>query len=189
MTAYWELLRDPRWQEMRLRVMDRDGFSCLECGAKDKTLNVHHTYYAKGRKPWEYEPEALRTMCEDCHSHVSDRIDEAKRLIGQLSIAALEEAIGYLRSKAWLERYDNAGFPIQNTDQAIGLCEAFGVIGEWMQSSICGQLEQNGWLVRRPDIMLGIGREQAQHLRAYYDRNGAEAAAKKEADLEEGRGG
>lgn len=32
-----------------------------------KGLNVHHTYYIKGKAPWEYEDDALITLCEDCH--------------------------------------------------------------------------------------------------------------------------
>lgn len=68
MTAYSELLRDPRWQRTRLEIMERENFTCQECGAADKTLNVHHTYYAKGRAPWEYELESLHCLCENCHA-------------------------------------------------------------------------------------------------------------------------
>lgn len=33
-----------------------------------KGLNVHHKYYIRGKKPWEYpDDEALVTLCEDCH--------------------------------------------------------------------------------------------------------------------------
>lgn len=32
-----------------------------------KGLNVHHRYYIKGKAPWEYEDDALITLCEDCH--------------------------------------------------------------------------------------------------------------------------
>lgn len=32
-----------------------------------KGLNVHHTYYIEGKKPWEYEDSALVTLCENCH--------------------------------------------------------------------------------------------------------------------------
>lgn len=32
-----------------------------------KGLNVHHKYYVYGKKPWEYDDEALVTLCEDCH--------------------------------------------------------------------------------------------------------------------------
>ena len=34
---------------------------------KYKGLNIHHKYYISGKKPWEYEDDALVTLCEDCH--------------------------------------------------------------------------------------------------------------------------
>ena len=39
-----------------------------------KGLNVHHEYYINGHKPWEYEDQALVTLCEECHGkrHKSD---------------------------------------------------------------------------------------------------------------------
>lgn len=67
MTSYAELLKDPRWQRKRLEVMERDNFTCRWCGADDKTLNIHHLHYIKGRKPWEYENDDLLTVCEGCH--------------------------------------------------------------------------------------------------------------------------
>lgn len=30
-------------------------------------LNIHHKYYIQGHKPWEYNNDALVTLCEDCH--------------------------------------------------------------------------------------------------------------------------
>lgn len=32
-----------------------------------KGLNIHHQYYIKGLKPWEYDNESLITLCQDCH--------------------------------------------------------------------------------------------------------------------------
>lgn len=32
-----------------------------------KGLNVHHKYYIAGKKPWEYDNDALITLCQDCH--------------------------------------------------------------------------------------------------------------------------
>ena len=32
-----------------------------------KGLNVHHKYYVRGKAPWEYEDDALITLCKDCH--------------------------------------------------------------------------------------------------------------------------
>ena len=65
--SYLEKLRDPRWQKMRLQIMERDGFKCRECHSDSGTLNVHHRFYRKGAAPWEYEPQALVTLCEKCH--------------------------------------------------------------------------------------------------------------------------
>lgn len=184
MTAYWELLKDPRWQRLRLEVMSRDLFTCVECNATDKTLNVHHTYYAKGRKPWEYEPESLRTLCEDCHSTVTDLHNEAKRLLGTLSSGGLEEAVGYLRGKAWLENYEHdAMVDAKSHEQVVGLCEAFGIINREIQHRLVDAAHKcEGALSAR--ALHQIGGELAKHLETYYAQNRA-ARAKK---TEEGHG-
>ncbi len=62
---YSEKLKDPRWQRKRLEVMQRDDFTCLNCGDKNQTLNVHHKQYHGN--PWESPPESLETLCEYCH--------------------------------------------------------------------------------------------------------------------------
>lgn len=73
--SYSEKLRDPRWQKMRLEVMQRDKFTCRVCNNSEKTLNVHHRFYRKGASPWDYEPSALVTLCEDCHAAVEAERD------------------------------------------------------------------------------------------------------------------
>lgn len=73
--SYSEKLRDPRWQKMRLEVMQRDKFACRVCYNTEKTLNVHHRFYCKGAAPWEYELSALVTLCEDCHSAAEQERD------------------------------------------------------------------------------------------------------------------
>lgn len=65
--SYADLLKDPRWQKKRLEVMERDNFTCQSCGDTKSTLNVHHAYYEKGKKPWEYPDNTLITWCEKCH--------------------------------------------------------------------------------------------------------------------------
>lgn len=67
MSDYYKKLRDPRWQRLRLRAMDRDGFRCQCCGDKESTLNVHHLKY-KG-DPWDIGVENLETLCEACHKN------------------------------------------------------------------------------------------------------------------------
>lgn len=67
MSTYSELLKDPRWQKKRLEILQLDHWQCRKCNDKNNTLHVHHLYYIKGNNPWEYENDALITLCEDCH--------------------------------------------------------------------------------------------------------------------------
>jgi hypothetical protein len=62
---YAQKLKDPRWQRLRLKAMERDGFKCMCCGATDKTLNVNHLEYVG--EPWECDLDKLETLCEPCH--------------------------------------------------------------------------------------------------------------------------
>jgi hypothetical protein len=69
MDAYSKLLLSPQWQRKRLEIMQRDNFTCVRCGDSKTTLNVHHIRYVRGRKPWEYEPKHLETLCAPCHKN------------------------------------------------------------------------------------------------------------------------
>jgi hypothetical protein len=79
--TYSEQLKDPRWQKLRLEIMDRDGFACKTCGRKNRTLNVHHKRYIKGNAPWEYAAVDLVTLCEKCHKCVHQIADEFKTFL------------------------------------------------------------------------------------------------------------
>lgn len=68
--TYSEKLKDPRWQKMRLKVMNRDKFRCKLCKDDTTTLNVHHLSYEGGCEPWEYPLSNFETLCEHCHSEV-----------------------------------------------------------------------------------------------------------------------
>lgn len=57
--------KDPRWQKLRLEVMDRDGWACVACLETGTTLHVHHKDYHG--EPWETPIGQLQTLCEDCH--------------------------------------------------------------------------------------------------------------------------
>lgn len=86
--SYSEKLLDPRWQQMRLRVYERDGFKCKICKDSTKTLNAHHVHYhpyAEG--PWDYEMDTIITLCVDCHSQEHEVLEVAKANL-LLSIAS-----------------------------------------------------------------------------------------------------
>lgn len=80
--TYSELLKDPRWQKKRLKIMERDSFTCQVCLDTKMTLHIHHRRYIRGKKPWEYPDELLVTMCEQCHSYETQ---EREYLVAKLN--------------------------------------------------------------------------------------------------------
>jgi len=92
--SYYEKLKDPRWQEKRLRIMDRDGFCCTVCRSRDKTLTVHHGYYERGiRNPWDYGDLSLWTLCEDCHTAAQEAMANAHQLLSFIPPSILIDAL------------------------------------------------------------------------------------------------
>lgn len=70
--AYYEKLRDPRWQKKRLEVLARDQFTCQRCFSEDVELHVHHSLYDKKRDPWECDMKHLHSLCKDCHEEIEE---------------------------------------------------------------------------------------------------------------------
>lgn len=64
---YAELLKRPEWKAVRLRILERDNYTCQKCGKKRKYLQVHHLRYPKSGIPWESPDEDLVTLCMFCH--------------------------------------------------------------------------------------------------------------------------
>ena len=98
MSNYWQKLQDPRWQKLRLKVMEQNDFRCEVCGDAQSTLNVHHNEYFKGRDPWDYSVRQLSVICQPCHETFHSSVDLYK-LIG--SFARLDgpdsrEELGFL---------------------------------------------------------------------------------------------
>lgn len=68
--AYSEKLKNPKWQKKRLEILNRDNFTCIKCGDKETTLQIHHfKYYGE---PWEAKNEDLITVCKHCHYILED---------------------------------------------------------------------------------------------------------------------
>lgn len=65
--TYSELLQHPFWQQKRLRILERDKFTCRRCSDKLTTLHIHHLWYTPDTFPWDYEDDALITVCDLCH--------------------------------------------------------------------------------------------------------------------------
>ena len=77
--SYSEKLLDPRWQQMRLQVYERDKFACRCCGSTTKTLHAHHVHYHPySDGPWDYDMDTIITLCYECHSDEHVELDAAK---------------------------------------------------------------------------------------------------------------
>lgn len=78
-TTYAEKLLDPRWQQLRLRVFQRDEWKCRACGNSSKTLHAHHpVYHPFSEGPWDYEIDSIITLCSECHSDEHCELDSSK---------------------------------------------------------------------------------------------------------------
>lgn len=65
--SYGDKLRDPRWQRKRLKIYERDNFTCTVCGDDTTELQVHHLTYFPGIEPWDYPDKDLVTLCRKSH--------------------------------------------------------------------------------------------------------------------------
>lgn len=92
--SYSDKLRDPRWQKKRLQILERDNWTCLHCGSTENTLHVHHTYYEKGKEPWEADEKCLKTLCSECHEvepeYFEEQIHDLRLMFKQSGIMSLE---------------------------------------------------------------------------------------------------
>ena len=49
--TYQEKLKDQRWREKRLEILERDNHICQECDRTWPELHVHHKYYKRNAEP------------------------------------------------------------------------------------------------------------------------------------------
>jgi hypothetical protein len=105
---YYELLKHPKWQRKRLEILEAANFECGHCGSKEKTLHVHHKYYKKGLKPWEYPNTSLLCLCEECHTLYKNQKDKLNKLIGFLGFSDIEELSGYAQGIYFKDHLDES---------------------------------------------------------------------------------
>lgn len=148
--TYSEKLRDPRWQKKRLEVMERDGFACVNCCTKVKTLNVHHWYYRKSAEPWDYPDMSLACLCDECHTQIEGLKTQLLFAIGKYSIytrANNENAIdlicwliGYAKGLSLNEDCDAEEFA--SYTELLGAFSAWGIEERWLDHVLGRRLDQ-----------------------------------------------
>lgn len=107
MSEYTEKFKDPRWQKKRLKILERDFYSCRVCQDSENTLNVHHCFYdTKYENPWDHPDKSLVVLCDECHQkehdewiQINKRLTNAIRGLGG-TLYDLEEVVeGFEKSK------------------------------------------------------------------------------------------
>ncbi|MCK5616636.1 hypothetical protein KAR91_83015 [Candidatus Pacearchaeota archaeon] len=123
---YSDLLKHPKWQKMRLKVLEDQKFTCERCDSKEKTLNVHHGYYDKNLKPWEYPIESLHCLCGDCHKYIHELQNQIKHQIRNLSFSEQEELLGYAKGLE-SHNYPNVNHSIISHEEAKGIAMSWEI--------------------------------------------------------------
>jgi hypothetical protein len=135
---FWENYKHPLWQKKRTEILQRAGFKCEHCGSEEETLHVHHWYYQRDKKPWEYENHALACLCEQCHEKAGCNQLCIKIWLAGLELAYSQEIIGFLKALDCFGTGISA--KIDSTEMAIG----FGAL----------------WGLHSSDIMAQVGNDQ-----------------------------
>lgn len=69
-TSYSRKLAKPSWQKVRLKILERDNWTCQYCQDTETELQVHHLRYSG--EPQDAPLGDLITTCADCHFIISD---------------------------------------------------------------------------------------------------------------------
>lgn len=60
-------LKDRRWPALRIQALRRDGFQCVQCGARGR-LEVDHIQPTFKRPDLAFDLSNLQSLCASCHS-------------------------------------------------------------------------------------------------------------------------
>ena len=64
-SRFHKALDQRRWQLLRLRIFERDGWRCCSCGKAGRLECDHVVPLHRGGDP--YDPANLQTLCVGCH--------------------------------------------------------------------------------------------------------------------------
>ncbi len=125
-SQYARDLKHPNWQRKRLEILSRDEFTCANCATGSETLHVHHSYYEKGLKPWDYPAESLHVLCETCHKHAQDDLTHLHRQIGRLALPEQSQLLGMALGLE-MQREPDLRVSVQSYEVADGIARLLGV--------------------------------------------------------------
>lgn len=114
--TYTEKLLDKRWQKRRLEIFERDEWICQCCFDNDPsnntTLHAHHRYYLRKKEPWEYDNDALMTVCDPCHKEITAYVGTfdsvVKGFIHPMDLLEVSEAFFFFKDAGLCSRATTA---------------------------------------------------------------------------------
>ncbi len=107
--TYLDKLKDPRWQKRRLKVMEYAHWRCQICGTKDNTLHCHHSYYTKGKEPWQYPDGSIICICDKCHRIIHPEREFPKAEEYGPTVPIAEGKLSFAKIRKLLEGVNNGG--------------------------------------------------------------------------------
>lgn len=107
---FLEQYKHPKWQEKRAEVFQANGFACSECGSTERQLHVHHPYYKKGARVWEYECRELLCLCYECHGVYHHVTDKLKEMLAPFDLRLLCQVLGYASAMVDREKKDTGDY-------------------------------------------------------------------------------
>ena len=106
LALFKEGFKSPKWQKLRLEVLDRDGWKCVRCGDDKSQLHVHHPVYNPDFiYPYSYSAQELVSLCDGCHEdeHLVLKVNQAEVLlclvrVGYYGAYDLEDVMSFLNT-------------------------------------------------------------------------------------------
>jgi ssDNA-binding Zn-finger/Zn-ribbon topoisomerase 1 len=119
--GYSAYIQSNDWRKKRKYVLGKLGHECQRCGAKDKSLQVHHKHY---KTLYHEKLDDVQVLCEECHlaadyqrrqSNVSEANENAfvtwaTKKYGEESLYEMDEMRLYDEFEDWLEWKEREGY-------------------------------------------------------------------------------
>lgn len=83
--------KHPKWQKKRLEILERENYTCQCCGDTETTLHVHHGYYERNKKLWEYDGFTMWCFCSECHEMWDQRKIRIHKMIARFNMQYYED--------------------------------------------------------------------------------------------------
>ena len=74
----WQKVDRRRWEAVRRRVLQRDGWKCRTCGRRGR-LEVDHIKPQERGQSFVYDLDKLQTLCRGCHIRKTRRENQNRQ--------------------------------------------------------------------------------------------------------------